>query len=217
MLLTQKKQLKPVLEALLMAANHPINVKEMRKLLSENGKTPDTQLLKEALTELIDECAERGIELVEVASGYRYQTRADYAPWLLKLWESKPPRYSKACLETLALIAYRQPITRSDMEQVRGISVATSTMRILEERGWIQIAGHKEVPGRPALYTTTDKFLDDFNIRSLDELPKIESSEEVTLKNPQLMLSTTDNETQSASKKNAQPNDDADLSNAEKE
>ena len=186
--ITEKKQLKQIVEALLMAAARPINLKEIRKLLRENGKLPDTELLKTVLKDLNDDCAGRGIELTEVASGYRYQTRAEYAPWLTKLWEDKPPRYSKACLETLALIAYRQPITRAGIEEVRGVSVSTSTIRTLEERGWIKITGHKEVPGRPALYATTPDFLDDFNIRSIAELPKVESVEEVRAKNPQLML-----------------------------
>ena len=188
---TETKPLKQIVEALLMAAARPINLKEMKKLLRENGKSPDTELLKMVLRDLSDDCADRGIELAEVASGYRYQTRIEYAPWLTKLWEDKPPRYSKACLETLALIAYRQPITRAGIEEVRGVSVSTSTIRTLEERGWIKIVGHKEVPGRPALYATTPGFLNDFNIRSISELPKTESAEEVTAKNPQLMLSVT--------------------------
>ena len=216
MLLTQKKQLKQVLEALLMASTQPINIKEMRNLLRENGELPNNELLQEALKELIDECAERGIELIEVASGYRYQTRASHAPWLLKLWEDKPPRYSKACLETLALIAYRQPMTRPGIEEVRGVSVATSTIRTLEDRGWIQISGHKEVPGRPALYTTTQKFLDDFNIRSLSELPEMESAEEIASKNPQLMLPTADNEIKTSTEKSAQPSSDAAIPDTEK-
>ena len=189
--ITETKPLKQIVEALLMAAARPINLKEMKKLLRENGKSPDTELLKTVLRDLSDDCADRGIELAEVASGYRYQTRIEYAPWLTKLWEDKPPRYSKACLETLALIAYRQPITRAGIEEVRGVSVSTSTIRTLEERGWIKIVGHKEVPGRPALFATTPGFLNDFNIRSISELPETESAEEVTAKNPQLMLSVT--------------------------
>ena len=197
--ITEKKQLKQVAEALLMASARPIDLKEMRKLLREDGKVPDTETLKTALQELSEDCAARGIELIEVASGYRYQTRPDYAPWLAKLWEDKPPRYSKACLETLALIAYRQPITRAGIEEVRGVSVSTSTIRTLEERGWIQISGYKEVPGRPALYITTQDFLDDLNLRSTEELPQIESIEEVTTKNPQLMLPINTDAAQTAS------------------
>ena len=186
--ITEKNQLKQIVEALLMASARPINLKEMKKLLRENGKSPDAELLKTVLKDLSDDCSDRGIELTEVASGYRYQTRTEHAPWLKKLWEDRPPRYSKACLETLALIAYRQPITRAGIEEVRGVSVSTSIIRTLEERGWIKVVGHKEVPGRPALYATTQDFLDDFNICSLSELPKVESVEEVTAKNPQLML-----------------------------
>lgn len=211
--MTEKKQLKQVVEALLMASARPVNLKELGRLLRENGKAPDLKLIKAILQELSDECAERGVELIEVASGYRYQTRACHAPWLAKLWEEKPPRYSKACLETLALIAYRQPITRGGIEEVRGVSVSTNTMRILEERGWIQISGHKEVPGRPALYTTTQSFLDDFNLRSLDELPEIESAEDITANNPQLMLPITVDVTQPLSTdaaRPAEPNNESD-------
>ena len=211
-LITEKKQLKQVVEALLMASARPINLKEMRKLLRENGKAPDTETLKTVLQELNEDCAARGIELTEVASGYRYQTRSDYAPWLAKLWEDKPPRYSKACLETLALIAYRQPITRAGIEEVRGVSVSTSTIRTLEERGWIQVSGHKEVPGRPALYITTQDFLDDFNIHSIEELPKIESVEEVTAKNPQLMLPIYADAAQAASQEAEQQSESKDES-----
>ena len=210
--ITEKRQLKQVIEALLMASACPINLKEMRKLLRENGKAPDTEILRTVLQELNEDCAARGIELIEVASGYRYQTRPDYAPWLAKLWEDKPPRYSKACLETLALIAYRQPITRAGIEEVRGVSVSTSTIRTLEERGWIQVSGHKEVPGRPALYTTTQDFLDDFNIHSIEELPKIESVEEVTAKNPQLMLPISADAAQPASQEAEQQSESKDES-----
>ena len=210
MSISEKKQLKQIVEALLMAAARPINLKEMRKLLRENGRSPDTELLKTILRDLSDDCGDRGIELAEVASGYRYQTRTEHAPWLKKLWEDKPPRYSKACLETLALIAYRQPITRAGIEEVRGVSVSTSIIRTLEERGWIKVVGHKEVPGRPALYATTQDFLDDFNICSLSELPKVESVEEVTAKNPQLMLpivATTLSPTIQDAEDQSKPND----------
>ena len=166
-------QMKRVVEALLMASPRPLQFNELAKLLARDGKAADRALLGETLAALEAECAERAVELTQVASGYRYQTRADYAPWLAKLWEEKPPRYSKALLETLALIAYRQPTTRAAIEEVRGVSVSSGTLRILEERGWIEIVGHKETPGRPALYATTRVFLDDLNLRSLDELPAL--------------------------------------------
>ena len=182
----EEAHLKPIVEALLMAAARPIAINEIAKLLRENGQGTDSKRLKTVLATLSDECAGRGIELVKVASGYRYQTRACYAAQVAKLWEARPPRYSKACLETLALIAYKQPITRAGIEEVRGVSVSSGTLRILEERGWIQISGHKEVPGRPALYATTQDFLNDFNIQSLADLPAVMSVDEITSKNPQL-------------------------------
>ena len=166
-------QMKKVVEALLMASPRPLQFNELAKLLAHDGKMPDRATLGEVLAALEAECDGRAVELRQVASGYRYQTREDYAPWLAKLWEEKPPRYSRALLETLALIAYRQPITRAAIEEVRGVSVSTGTVRILEERGWIEVAGYKETPGRPALYATTRAFLDDFNLRSLDELPAL--------------------------------------------
>lgn len=169
-----------------MASPRPITVSEIGKLLRDNGKVPSAKELQTLLQELISESETRGIELVEVASGYRYQTREQYAPWLAKLWEEKPPNYSKACLETLALIVYRQPITRAGIEEVRGVSVSTSTIRTLEERNWIEIVGYKETPGRPALYATTQVFLDDFNLQSLDDLPDLSSVEDVIQDNPQL-------------------------------
>jgi len=165
--------MKKVVEALLMASPRPLQFNELAKLLAHDGKAPDRATLGEALAALEDECAGRAVELTQVASGYRYQTREEYAPWLAKLWEEKPPRYSRALLETLALIAYRQPLTRAAIEEVRGVSVSTNTVRTLEERGWIEVAGHKETPGRPALYATTRAFLDDFNLRSLDDLPAL--------------------------------------------
>lgn len=165
--------MKRVVEALLMASPRPLQFNELARLLTHDGRAPDRALLGETIAVLEAECAERALELTQVASGYRYQTREEYAPWLARLWEEKPPRYSKALLETLALIAYRQPITRAAIEDVRGVSVSSGTLRILEERGWIEIAGHKETPGRPALYATTRAFLDDLNLRSLDELPAL--------------------------------------------
>lgn len=165
--------MKKVVEALLMASPRPLQFNELAKLLVHDGKAPDRALLGETIAALEAECAGRAVELTQVASGYRYQTREDYAPWLAKLWEEKPPRYSKALLEILALIAYRQPVTRAAIEEVRGVSVSSGTLRILEERGWIEIAGYKETPGRPALYATTRAFLDDLNLRSLDELPAL--------------------------------------------
>jgi len=129
--------------------------------------------IREALDWLQADCAERGIELQHVASGYRFQVRQELAPWISRLWEERPPRYSRALLETLALIAYRQPITRGEIEAIRGVSVSTNIMKTLQEREWIRVVGHREVPGRPALYGSTRQFLDYFNLKSLDDLPAL--------------------------------------------
>ena len=123
--------------------------------------------------ELEGECAGRGIELKRVASGYRFQVRQELAPWMSRMWEDRPPRYSRAVLETLALIAYKQPVTRGDIEQVRGVAVSSNIVRTLLERDWIRVVGYREVPGRPAMYGTTKTFLDYFNLKSLDELPTL--------------------------------------------
>jgi segregation and condensation protein B len=177
------QHIKPIIEGLLLAADEPLSVDYLFKLLSANGlATLEKNQLKTALTFLANEYREQkhAIELKEVASGYRFQVRNDLAPWINKLWEEKPPRYSRAFLETLAIIAYKQPITRAEIEQVRGVSVSSTTIKILFEHGWIKIVGYKEIPGKPALYTTTNKFLDYFNLKSLAELPLLDDSEEST-------------------------------------
>ncbi|HHB12941.1 MAG TPA: SMC-Scp complex subunit ScpB, partial [Chromatiales bacterium] len=151
---------------------------------------PDAAALRADLEALAAECEGRGYELVEVASGWRYQVRKELGHWVLRLWEEKPPRLSRALLETLALIVYRQPITRAEIEQVRGVSVSSNIIRTLEELEWIRVVGHKEAPGRPALYASTRKFLDDFNLRSLSDLPSLaeftEDAEVVQLPLPEV-------------------------------
>lgn len=169
----EQQQIKLILEALLMTSDRPLSLKELAKILNKNDKKSSNDTLQAALTKLGEECASRAYELVETASGYRYQTRSDYAEWIAKLWEQRPPRYSRAALETLALIAYQQPITRAAIEDVRGVAVGTNIIRNFEDRGWIKVIGHKEVPGRPALYATTSVFLDDFGLSSLDGLPEL--------------------------------------------
>lgn len=164
--------LKAIIEAALLAAEGPLTVERLQGLF-EGEEAPDREAVRSALAELAAECEGRGVELREVAGGYRLQVRAEMAPWVSRLWEERPGRYSRAMLETLALIAYRQPITRGDIEQVRGVSVSTSIIRTLEERGWIRTVGRREVPGRPALYATTPAFLEHFNLGSLDELPEL--------------------------------------------
>ena len=166
---------KRIVEAALMAAQEPLSVDRLFKLFrrgelhSEQGR----QQIREALQELRQEAAGRGWELKQLASGYRFQVPAELAEWVSRLWEEKPPRYSRALLETLALIAYKQPATRGDIERVRGVAVSQNIMRTLLERGWIRVVGQREAPGRPNMYGTTRAFLDYFNLQALDELPPL--------------------------------------------
>ena len=162
---------KRILEAALLASPEPVGLPELKRLF-DGEVSPDT--VRNLLTELAEEWKGRAVELVNVASGWRFQTRPDFQPYLERLSPGKPPRYSRAVLETLAIIAYRQPVTRGDIEEIRGVTVSTQIMQTLENRGWIDVVGHRETPGRPALYATTRKFLDDLGMRSLEELPPLE-------------------------------------------
>jgi segregation and condensation protein B len=168
-------KLKQIVEAALLAADEPISVDQLVKLFKPSEIDKDTIRAdtREALKVLTEEAEGRGYELVRVASGYRYQVRQELSPWISRLWEEKPPRYTRALLETLALVAYKQPVTRGDIEQVRGVSVSQNIMRTLLERGWIRVVGQREVPGRPSMYGTTREFLDYFNLKSLDQLPPL--------------------------------------------
>ncbi len=167
-------KLKNILEGAILAADQPMNVDRLLKLFPEELETaPSREEIKAALEDLRGDYAGRGIELKEVASGYRFQVRQEYAPWIGRLWDEKPSRYSRALLETLALIAYRQPITRGEIEDIRGVSVSTTIMKTLQERDWVKIVGHRDVPGRPAMYATTRQFLDYFDLKSLEELPPL--------------------------------------------
>ncbi len=181
---------KSILEAALLAAGRPLTIRDLQRLFAEDPAPPDAAALRADLEALAAECEGRGYELVEVASGWRYQVRKELGHWVLRLWEEKPPRLSRALLETLALIVYRQPITRAEIEQVRGVSVSSNIIRTLEELEWIRVVGHKEAPGRPALYASTRKFLDDFNLRSLSDLPSLaeftEDAEVVQLPLPEV-------------------------------
>lgn len=167
-----RAQLKNILEGALFASGQPMNFEHLGFLFDEHER-PSTLEFRAALDELAEDYANRGIELREVASGFRFQVRRDYGPWVSRLWEEKPQRYSRALLETLALIAYRQPITRSEIEQIRGVAVSTNIVKTLLEREWIRVAGHRDVPGHPALFATTRQFLDSFNLKSLAELPSL--------------------------------------------
>ena len=163
-----------IVEGALLAAGGVLTIDGIKRLFPEEAQ-PETEEIKQALAELRDYYDDqgRGIELTEVASGYRIQVRSDLSQWIVKLWEEKPAKYSRAILETLVLIAYRQPITRSEIEEVRGVGVSTHIIKTLQEREWIRVVGNKEVPGRPALYGTTRQFLDYFNLKSLGELPSL--------------------------------------------
>ncbi|MDQ3564581.1 MAG: SMC-Scp complex subunit ScpB [Pseudomonadota bacterium] len=164
--------IKDIVEAALMASDRPLTVERLMALFEPDGP-PDSLRddIERALVALAEDYAGRGIEIVRVARGYRVQTRADLSTWINRLWEDRPPRYSRALLETLAIIAYRQPITRGEIEALRGVAVSTGTLKTLLEREWVRLAGHRDVPGRPAVYATTPQFLEYFNLRHLSELP----------------------------------------------
>src|SRR2546423_6758732 len=161
---------KKILEAALLASQEPVDLNELKRLF-DNEISADT--LKSLLDELREEWSGRSVELVALASGWRFQTRAEFQPYLERLSPEKPPRYSRAVMETLAIIAYRQPVTRGDIEDIRGVTVSSQIVQALENRGWIDAVGHRETPGRPALYATTHQFLDDLGLRSLHELPPL--------------------------------------------
>ena len=162
---------KRVLEAALLSAPEPLTVLQLKRLFA--GEL-DVDSLRKILEELKAEWAGRSVELTSVASGWRFRVKPDYQKYIDRITNEKPPRYSRAVLETLAIIAYRQPVTRGDIEDIRGVAVSPPTLKALEERGWIDVVGHRETPGRPALFATTRKFLDDLNLRSLEELPALE-------------------------------------------
>lgn len=166
------KKVQNIVEAALLTAGRPLGIDQLRDLFEEHER-PARQIMEHVLMLLGESCQGRGFELRKVASGYRFQVREDYAPWVGRLFEEKPQRYSRALLETLALIAYRQPITRGEIEDIRGVTVSSNIIRTLQEREWVRVVGHKDVPGRPAMYATTRQFLDYFNLTSLDEMPPL--------------------------------------------
>ncbi len=164
--------LKQIIEAALIAAGDPLTLERLLTLFTEDERPERADLLA-AISELETDYQTRGIELVEVAGGFRVQVRTSVAPWVARLWDERAPRYSRALLETLSLIAYRQPITRGEIEEIRGVAVSTSIIKTLTEREWVRVVGHRDVPGRPALYATTRTFLDYFGLRSLNDLPPL--------------------------------------------
>ncbi|MBL0163975.1 MAG: SMC-Scp complex subunit ScpB [Xanthomonadales bacterium] len=179
--------LKRIVEAALLAAGNPLTTTQLLALFGDNEATSHDDIAR-AIESLQADSASRGIELIEVASGFRYQVRQDVHAWVARLWTERPSRYSRALLETLALIAYRQPITRGEIEQIRGVAVSTHIIKTLEEREWIRVVGHRDVPGKPTLFGTTRGFLDYFNLKSLDELPSLGEIRDIDDLDPQLSL-----------------------------
>lgn len=182
--------LRRIVEGALLAAAQPLSEDRLLSLIDE-GERPEKAVLKEALVEIADRCSERGFDLHQVASGWRLQVSEDLAPWVNKLWEEKPQKYSRATLETLAIIAYRQPITRGDIEEIRGVSVSSYIIKSLSERAWIKVVGQRDVPGKPSLYATTREFLDYFNLKSLDNLPSLAEIRDIESLNAALDLGDT--------------------------
>lgn len=161
-----------IIEALLFSSSRPLNEKEIMSAFDLRSP-PSSREIKDALKAIEEKYSRNSIELVKVASGYRLRIRQEYSSWVAKLWEAKPQKYSRALMETLALIAYRQPITRGEIEEVRGVSVSSQIIRTLLDRSWIKVVGHRDVPGRPALFSTTKDFLDDLNLSKLSDLPEL--------------------------------------------
>ena len=182
--------LRKIVEGALLAAGQPLTVAKLSELfVSEEGAEPVAKEdIKAALEDIQADCDGRGFELKEVGSGWRFQVRAETAPWVNRLWDEKPQKYSRALLETLSLIAYRQPITRGDIEEIRGVAVSSHIIKTLSEREWIKVVGHRDVPGRPSLYATTRQFLDYFNLKSLDELPSLSELRDLDELNKELDL-----------------------------
>lgn len=171
-------KIKMIVEGLLLAAGKPLSLSVIAGVFSEDER-PDNAELRQVLDAIAEDCNDRGFELREVASGFRFQVKQEIGEWIARLWEEKPPRYSRALLETLALIAYRQPITRGDIEEIRGVGVSSTIMRTLLDREWVRVVGQKDVPGKPALYATTRQFLDYFNLKSLQDLPPLSEIREL--------------------------------------
>lgn len=180
-------KVKMIVEGLLLAAGRPLSLDNIAQVFSKSER-PDRKELKAVMDAIAADCDDRGFELKEVASGFRFQVKQEIGEWVAKLWEERPPRYTRALLETLALIAYRQPITRGDIEEIRGVSVSPNIIRTLLDREWVRVVGHRDVPGRPALFATTKQFLDYFNIKSLQELPPLSEIKELAQTEPEVDL-----------------------------
>ena len=179
--------IKKIVEGALLAAGRPLDISQLEKLFADDERPPRDQL-RAAIEDIQADCRGRGYDVVQVASGFRFQVSDELAPWINRLWEEKPKRYSRAMLETLALIVYRQPLTRGDIELVRGVAVSSDIIRALQEREWIAVVGHRDVPGRPALYATTKLFLNYFNLKSLQQLPALGEIKDFAELDPELEL-----------------------------
>ncbi|WP_455234158.1 SMC-Scp complex subunit ScpB [Thiogranum longum] len=179
------QNIKQIVEAVLLAAGKPLSLDNILAVFGEDEK-PERDEIRQVIAALQEDYAQRGIELVQVASGYRVQVIQEMEPWVSRLTEEKPARYSRALLETLALVAYRQPITRGEIEDIRGVSVSSSIMKTLQDREWVRIVGHRDVPGRPAMYGTTKQFLDYFNLKGLDDLPTLMELRDIDTINAEL-------------------------------
>ena len=171
-------KVKMIIEGLLLASSRPLSLNEIAQVFDESER-PDKRELKKTVAIIEEECSDRGFELQEVASGYRFQVKQELSTWVGKLWDERPPRYTRALLEILALIAYKQPITRGDIEEIRGVSVSPNIVRTLIDREWVRVVGHRDVPGRPAMFATTRTFLDYFNLKSLQDLPPLSEIKEL--------------------------------------
>ena len=182
------KKLKNILEAILLAAERSLTVIQLEAIFELDEERPTRDEIRKALHEMADDFETRGFELKQVASGFRLQVKQEYSTWVGRLWEEKPARYTRALLETMALIAYRQPITRGEIEEVRGVSVSSNIIKTLLERDWIKVLGHKDVPGKPTLYGTTKEFLDYFNLQKLDQLPTLAEIKDLDSIHPELEL-----------------------------
>ena len=196
-----------ILEGALLAAGEPLSVQRMALLFEENER-PSKDDIRAAIKLVEERCEDRGYELVQVASGYRFQVRQDLAAWVGRLWQERPARYSRALMETLSLIAYRQPITRGEIEEIRGVAVSTNIIKTLLEREWVRVVGHRDVPGRPAMYATTRQFLDYFNLKSLDQLPPLAEIKELDNLSGELALEVPEQ----ASDTDAAPDGEGDTS-----
>jgi segregation and condensation protein B len=180
-------KVKMIVEGVLLAAGRPLTLDSIIQIFSKD-EAPDRKELKAVMDSISEDCADRGFELKEVASGFRFQVKQELSEWVAKLWEERPPRYTRALLETLALVAYRQPITRGDIEEIRGVGVSSNIIRTLLDREWIRVVGHRDVPGRPAMFATTKQFLDYFNLKSLQELPPLSEIKDLAESDPEFDL-----------------------------